>query len=157
MSAVPADEAAARDPDGPPLDDLAPAFVLPPHLAANERLAALHATIVGRLRREAAGMPMNTIQNLLLERIAYNYVALKAREDAGVAMRPQDQKEMNTFWLAMTKEFNGLLAANQDKMREALLLEVQKVVNGSLSLVTDPVDRQAVRRHLSEQFATINL
>lgn len=154
---------AAPDPtlDAPPPDDLAGAFVLPEYLAADPRLVTLHTNIVTRLRREAAGMPMNTVQQLLLERIALNYIVLKFREGRAVGDggfgRGGEQKDFNTFWLSMTVEFNKLLLANQDKMREALLLEVQSVVTDVMSQIKDPAERRTLRRNLSEKFASIDL
>lgn len=142
------------DPEIP--DDLARAFVLPAWVQENEGLTELHEAIVTRLRREAAGLPMNTVQQLLLERIAFNYVVLKYREEAQDWGRGE-QKDFNTWWLSMTQEFNKLLMANQDKMREALLLEVQKIVTNAVSLITDDEQRRAVRRHLANEFAAIDL
>lgn len=144
--------------DAPP-DDLARAFELPAWLNEEnaQGLRELHSAIVSRLRSEARGMPMNTVQQLLLERIAYNYVVLKFKEETNGFTTATQQKDFNTWWLSMTQEFNKLLMANQDKMREALLLEVQRVTTEALSLVKDPDDRRNVRLALSEGFAAIDL
>lgn len=138
-------------------DDLAEAFVLPEYIAQDERLSALHASVVTRLRREASGLPMNTVQHLLLERIAYNYVVIKHKEANNGFARANEQKDFNTFWLSMTQEFNKLLMANQDKLREALLLEITSIVNDALSEISDPDERRSVRRNLATSFAAIDL
>lgn len=143
--------------DQSPPDDLARAFVLPAWVREDPELSALHASIVRRLRSEAAGMPMNTVQQLLLERIAFNYIVLKHKEENQGWSRASEQKDFNTWWLSMTQEFNKLLMANQDKMRESLLLEVQNIVVGALRMIPDDEVRQNVRRHLAEQFASIDL
>lgn len=145
--------------DAAPPDDLARAFALPTWVdeEGGEGLRALHAAIVERLRREAAGMPMNTVQQLLLERIAYNYIVLKWKEETNGFTNTSQQKDFNTWWLSMTQEFNRLLMANQDRMREALLLQVQQIVNDSLRLITDDEERRNVRRHLAEAFAEVDL
>lgn len=142
--------------DGAPLDALAPAFRLPPHIAAVEHYVDLHAEIVARLRREAAGLPMNTVQQLLLERIAANYVTIKWKEDRAEFVRANEQKDYNTFWLSMTIEFNKQLRENDDKLRQSMLAEVMKVTQEAMEIIEDKSVRQAVRRKLSEDFAHID-
>lgn len=142
--------------DGAPLDGLAPAFRLPPHIAENEEYVALHAEIVTRLRREAAGLPMNTVQQLLLERIAANYVTIKWKEDRAEFVRANEQKDYNTFWLSMTVEFNKQMRESDDKLRQAMLAEVMKVTQDAMEIIPDKTVRQAVRRKLSEDFAHID-
>lgn len=131
------------------------------HLPAEtpDEYLALHADIVARLRNEAAGFPMNTIQTLLLERIAYTYVVIRMKEDGVLARfaRANEAKDYNTFWMDMTKEFNKLLASGQDKLRETLLLRVKDVVDEAIKVVTDDHSRRELRRALSEGFASINL
>lgn len=148
----------ASDPmDSAPPDDLAVAFALPEEIAQDSDLAALHSALVTRLRREAAGLPMNTTQQLLLERIAYNYIVMRFKERTGGFSTPAQQKDYNTFWLSMTQEFNKLLLANDDKLREALLMEINKIVLGGLEIIKDPEDRRSMRRYLQEQFAAIEV
>lgn len=141
--------------DGPPQDELAHAFRLPASIEADPEMVELHGEIVRRLRREASGISMNTVQQLLLERIATQYVATKVREQAGT-LSLRDMKEQNTVWLSMTQEFNRLLMASEDKLRDALMAEMQEIVIGSLDLVADKETRQTLRRHLAEQFASID-
>jgi hypothetical protein len=142
--------------DGPPLDGLARAFQLPPLIAADQELSDLHAEIVRRLRQEAAGLPMNTVQNLLLERIATFYVQSKQSEQAGTA-NLRNTKEQTAFWLSMTQEFNRLLTASDDKLRQALFEEVQQVVVDAVKLIEDKETRQQVRQALSAGFALIDV
>lgn len=141
--------------DGPPVDGLARAFQLPPAIAGNEALTELHAEIVARLRREASGISMNTVQTLLLERIATQYVTTKLREEQG-QLSLRDMKEQNAAWLSMTQEFNRLLLASEDKLREAMFREMQEIILGSLELITDDETRRNVRRHLAGEFAAID-
>ena len=143
--------------DSAPPDDLAEAFRLPDDVLEDEGLVTLHTNLVARLRREAAGMPMNTVQQLLLERIAMNYVVLKQKERSGGFTTPAQQKDYNTFWLSMTTEFNKLLMANEDKRREAMLMEINSIVIQATELVTSKEDRQNMRRFLQEQFAAIEV
>lgn len=141
--------------DGPPVDGLDRAFQLPEGM--DGELGALHQEIVLRLRREAAGIPMNTVQQLLMERIATSYVQAKQREEQGV-LTLRDIKDQNAAWLSMTQEFNKLLQASQDKLREALFSEIQKVMQSALDeTVTDPEIMKNLRRRLAEGFANIEL
>lgn len=131
------------------------------HLPADapEQYHALHREIVARLKSEAAGFPMNTIQTLLLERIAYTYTVIRMKED-GVTqrfIRANEAKDYNSFWMSMTQEFNKLLASGQDKLREVLLLQVKGVVDDAVNSVEDATTRKKLRLALSEGFAKINL
>lgn len=140
--------------DAAPADGLEHAFSIPDHIQTDERLVTLHAEMVQRLRREAAGLPMNTIQQLLIERIASFYVQIKYKENTNTFTANQ-QKEYNSYWLQLTTEFNRLLQASDDKLREALLIEIQKIVGQAIDLITNPEDRKTVRRTLQEGFASI--
>lgn len=142
--------------DGPPVDGLQAAFTLPRIVAEDETLASLYDTMVARLRREAQGIPMNTVQQLLIERIASFYVQIKHKENTGTFTMNQ-QKEFNSYWLSLTQEFNRLLQASDDKLREALLTDIQRIVSEALEVITDPEERRTVRRQLAGGFAEINL
>lgn len=143
--------------DNAPPDDLARAFRLPGWVTEDPEMEALHGAIVTRLRNEARGMPMNTVQQLLLERIAYNYIVLKNKEETNSFSTPTQQKDFNTWWLSMTQEFNKLLLANQDRMREAMLMQINDIIRGSLEIITNPDERRDLRRKLAEEFAAIDL
>jgi hypothetical protein len=149
--------------DSSPLDaapiegGLARAFDLPPFLAEDERLVDIHSDVVAKLRREAQGLSMNTVQQLLLERIAFNYVYMLYKENEGGFAKPSEQKDFNAFWLSMTTEFNKMLLKSGDKLREALLQDISKILQESLPLIQDEADRKTVRRTIAEQLAAINL
>lgn len=142
--------------DAEPLDELAQAFSLPEYIAEDPTLAAVYEEIVRRLRREASGLPMKTAHMLLIERMASFYVQIRWKENHN-EFRGYQQKEYNTYWLSLTQEFNKVLQANDEKLREAMLLEVQTIVGEAISLISDPTDRQNVRRKLAEDFASLEL
>lgn len=144
------------DLDAAPADELATAFVLPEYITGD--LAVLYQTMVSKLRQEAAGLPMNTIQQILIERIATFYVQIKFRESSLTGFTTvNQQKEFNAHWVTLTQEFNRLLANSQDKLRDALLMEVQKVVSSTLDLISDEDERRTARRHIANEFASIGL
>ena len=142
--------------DGPPADALAAAFTLPDAIAEDETLQALYDELVSRMRREALGLPMNTGQNLLIERIASFYVQIRWRENNGL-FTPAQQKDFNTYWLALNSEFNKQLNASADKMREAMLADINQVVINAVDLIKDDETRRTVRRALAEGFATLEV
>ncbi len=136
------------------LDDLDAAFDLPETVVADAKLRGLYEVLVARLRTEARDLPMNTVQQLLIERIATNYIVLKSREAGGAGgfTTAAAQKDFNTFWLSMTSEFNRLLSkVDQRGERAAWMREVHGViVNALSSTISDP----RVRREVLERMAT---
>jgi len=143
--------------DGAPVDhDLDRAFRLPSYIREDQELVELYNTLVHRLRREASGLPMNTLQMILIERQASFYVQIKYKEDHQ-NFSPNQQKEFNVYWLDLTKEFNRLLSQSEDKIREALLGEIAAMTQDVAAGIEDDAIRRKVRLALSEGFANIGL
>lgn len=138
------------------MDNMEDIFELPERLQGDERLVRWHAEIVTRLRREAQGLPMKTIQTLLLERIAYNYVQMRSREiDETTSAR--ERREESQFWMSMTQEFNRLLEKHQDKLLNKVIDDVQRILDEVLPDITDKTERQQITRKLTEMFANLEL
>ena len=144
------------------LDDLDAAFHLPESVE-DDRLRALYEVIVHRMREEAKDLPMNTVQQLLIERIANNYVGMRAREngDLGGFATANAQKDYNTFWLSMTQEFNRMLCKTETlngSERKNLLKEIQqlilKTVNAS---VNDPKTRSNLLVNMAAAFEHVKI
>ncbi len=144
-----------RDPDAAPSPGLERAFRLPAMIREDPELVALYEEAVERLEAEAKGIPMNTVQRLLMERLATFYVTIKYREDTDSWAGASQQKDFNTYWLSLTSEFNTILQKNDDSLRQAMLLEIQTVVMESVKLIKDSDDRRSVMRSLSENLAEI--
>src|SRR5690349_10250926 len=110
------------------LEDLDAAFELP-DIVDDPKMRALYEVLVARMREEARHLPMNTVQQLLIERIATNYIVLRCKErgELGGFAHTSVQKDYNTFWLTMTAEFNRMLGKGDVGAgdRKALLKEVQ--------------------------------
>jgi len=127
-------------------------FTLPDFIT-DTTLRTSYEIIVARMRREAGHITMNTIQQLLMERIAFNYIVLRYRES-----KPGDaeqgfahagvMKDFNTFWLTMTKEFNDLLAKFKPSEKEAVMGLVKAAVEEILATLDDT----EVRNKLAERF-----
>ncbi len=134
------------------------AFYLP-EAVSDARLRALYETLVARMRREAKGLPMNTVQQLLIERIAFNYVIIRHKENVAMGeaegfLTANAQKDFNTFWLSMTQEFNRLLTKPSDeKTRAAMFSEVKDVILETLASVEDETVRLALVKKFADSFA----
>jgi hypothetical protein len=137
MSEAP--EPHALDPNA--LESLDAAFELP-DIVTDVKLRQLYEVLVHRMRKEAEHLPMTTVQMLLIERIAFNYVVLRSKErgELGGFNNSSIQKDYNTFWLTMTQEFNRLLGKVEGVSaadRKTLLKDVQQIIMGVLSTISD--------------------
>lgn len=142
------------DPTGD-LNSLDDAFNLPEAILNNSRLHRLYEVIVSRMRQESEGVPMNTIQTLLMERIAYNYIVMKAREQGVIAnqMSMAAQKDLQTWWLAMTAQFNKQLnKATEQEFKDKILREVVNVIGNVLSKVEDPKLKAQLKNEIMAGF-----
>ncbi len=142
--------------------DLDDAFTLP-DAVSDAKLRSLYEVLVVRMRKEARDLPMTTVQQLLIERIAYNYIVLRSRENGemGGFQSAAIQKDFNTFWLSMTQEFNRMLNKQETltgNERKNLLRAVQqtilKTVNASVS---DPQTRSALLVNMASAFEGIKI
>lgn len=143
-------------------EDLDAAFTLP-ELVEDARLRSLYEVLVQRMRKEAEQLPMNTVQQLLIERIAYNYIIMRAREngDFGGTGTPSAQKEFNAFWLSMTQEFNRMLSKAEQiggHERKNLLREIQQIILQTVnSSVNDPKTRSDILVSMAAAFEHIKI
>ena len=134
---------------------LSEVFVLPPEVVDHhEDLIGIHQELVDNLRAEAFGIPMTSMQVLLIERIATKYILIKYRERTGW-LGTNAEKDANTQWLDLVKEWNRLLAQGHEAMRERLLEQVEKIMGDGVNLIPDKETRQKVRLFYQEQFAAM--
>ncbi len=144
------------------LDDLDAAFELP-DVVEDARLRSLYEVLVHRMRTEAQDLPMNTVQQLLIERIAFNYIVLRSKErgELGGFATAAVQKDYNTFWLSMTAEFNKLLGkaeSLQGAERKKLLQEIQQTILQTVNAsVTDPQTRSALLVNMAAAFENVKI
>jgi hypothetical protein len=134
---------------------LSEVFVLPPEIVDhNGDLVGIYEELVGNLRAEAFGIPMTSMQVLLIERIATKNVLIKHRERVGW-LGTNAEKDANSQWLDLVKEWNRLLAQGHEAMRERLLEQVEKITADGVKLIEDTETRQKVRNFYQEQFAAM--
>jgi hypothetical protein len=136
------------------LHELDAAFELP-EVISDVKMRNLYEVIVVRLQKEARNLPMNTVQQLLIERIAYNYIVLRVKErgELGGFNTTNGQRDFNSFWLSMTQEFNRMVGKNsaaEVSDRKKLLDEIGKVI---LSTISSTVNDPRVRGELLEKMA----
>jgi hypothetical protein len=138
------------------------AFYLPDAID-DTRLRDLYEVLIARMRHEAKDLPMNTVQQLLIERIAYNYIILRVKEtgDLGGFATTAAQKDFNTFWLSMTQEFNRMLSKAETMTgneRKTMLREVQRLIVTSVNqAVTDPRTRSNLLTSMASAFEQVKI
>jgi len=133
----------------PPIDDLDDIFNLPENIS-DLRYRTMYEVIVSRLRREAAHLSMSTLQLLLIERIAFNYVVLRYKESQPMGTiegfsQASVQKDFNTFWLSMTKELNASIRGTDTEFRKSFMLEAVGIMKDVIDTVEDPETRRQLR------------
>ena len=140
----------------PPEDEapeLGVAFQLPADVLAKPELAELYLTSVRKLQAESRGIPMHTVQEFLLERIATKYVMLRYHEIYGGWRGVNSEKDATAQWLDMVKEWNKVLATGHEQLRAAFLDEFTSIAMKGVELIEDKPTRQMLLLHFKEQFA----
>jgi hypothetical protein len=144
-----------------PLDDMDAAFELPTSIS-NERLRQLHEVLVARLRRElhdALGQVPSTIQLLVAERTAFNYILIKDKEthavgDPGGFAHMTAAKEFNAFWLSLADALNKMMLSAKAEFRDNMLRTIGKTINEVLaSAIHDPAERAELRDRIATSLA----
>lgn len=144
------------------LDDLDAAFELPEFIE-DPKLRSLYEILVHRMRSEAKNLPMNTVQQLLIERIAFNYIVLRSRERGELGGFPgaNVQKDFNAFWLSMTQEFNRMLGKSETmggNERRELLKEIQQLILQTVNAsVNDPKTRSDLLVNMASAFENVKI
>lgn len=141
------------------LDDLDPAFDLMADVS-DARMRALFEVLVHRMTEEAKHLPMTTVQLLLIERIATNYIVMREKERGGLGgyQHSSQQKDWNIFWLSMTQEFNRMLGKSGSATdRKALLSDMQKIIVETIATVPDPKIRGDLLEKLANRFESVGI
>lgn len=151
------DEVTEYNLDAPPANPLESIFVLPEEVAADTRILGWYNEMVRQLRQEAAGIPMKAAQYTLMERIAFFYANMRYQEFNNPSMSAREKLQNIAAWQTMLDQFNRLLEKHNDKVMTEMLVTVQNILKDRLKLVSDPTERQALRRAYQEDFANIDL
>jgi len=124
-------------------------FVLPEWVSDPE-LREAYEIIVARLRNEIEHVPLSTLQQLRVERIAFNYIVLKFRESlaANDFAFAEHLKDWNTYWAQITREFDTVARAWKPTEKEAIMAVVRSAVGEILATVQDT----EIRNDLIQRF-----
>lgn len=141
--------------------DLDAAFELPEWIT-DEKFQVLYEHIIHRMRNEAKGVPMSTVQQLLIERIATNYIIMKMREgksaEAGGFTSAAALKDFNTWWLASTQEFNKILKVQTpESVKRAVFEDVKNVIMATLESVVDKKLKEALMQKFLAEISAAGL
>lgn len=110
-------------------------FTLPDFISETEDadLRTMYFVLVDRLKKDAESSELSTIQWLLLERIAFNYVVIRWRErKMGTTQgfeHTKYHKDFNTYWLAMTQEWRRILEGSSTDERISLMGQVGQALS----------------------------
>lgn len=146
---------ATRDLDAPPVNPLDEMFRLPDDLRDHAIWQPIFDQMTSQLRREAAGIQMSTLQYILIERIASGYVLIRHREETHSWIGVNTEKETKAEWRNLVIEFNRLLANGEDKRREQLLDDMEKIILGGLELILDLDVKKQLRQFYEGELAAI--
>jgi hypothetical protein len=141
--------------------DLDPIFETPEWLPAKQKV--VYEILVARMRRESAGLPMNTLMQVLIERIALGYATLRLREGKPLGDREgfadaSQAKDVNAFFLRAMKEFNDqLYRATSQQPGEQFMQRLKAVLVDALSKISDTGTRNEVRGILVDALAEYGL
>jgi hypothetical protein len=140
------------------VDSLDRLFQLPEWVGDPE-LRHSYEVIVARLRRETEHLPLNTLQQLRIERIVFNYIVLKFRESQAASefAFAENLKDWNTYWAAITREFDAVLKAWQPKEQDAIMAMVRSAVAEVIATVEDTGVRNDLVRRFPDTFIRMGL
>lgn len=141
-----------------PIDDvpeLGPQFELPADIAADLAMVNLYHESIRKLIAESRGLPMHTVQEFLLERIATKYVIMKWRERHNTWVGINTEKDFASGWLDLVKEWDRVLASGQQQLRDSIMAEVEGIIVGGIEQVPDDDTRKVLRLYFKEKFARL--
>lgn len=129
-------------------------FRPPAEIRAVPEWEQMYEALVRGLRRDAAGLPLDMAQRTLIERVASSYIRVAWHQFNGGMSATQIEK-MNDTYLKYVTQFQKVLAASDEVLRQDLLQKVQNISVQAVELIRDPEDRKAVRRHFRDNFAEL--
>lgn len=110
--------------------------------------------LVRSLRRDSSGLPLDMAQQMLIERIASTYMRVSWYQTEG-GMTDNQLDKLNEMYLKYTTQFQKVLAASDEVLRQDLLQKMVTISTDAVKLISNDEDRKAVRRHFQEKFAAL--
>lgn len=142
-----------------PENDLDRLFQLSERIV-DPQLRSAYEVLVVRLRRDMvdslAAQP-NTLQLLMVERTAYHYVAMRARESSGADgtfnfRTAGEEKDYNAFWSQLAEQLSRMMQAGNDEYRMNLF---QQVTKAFLSTIRDTIPDETTRKLSVARFNSV--
>lgn len=122
-------------------------FSLPEEMKESKRWSDLYEFMTQKLMQEAAGIPMTTVQTLLVERIATLYVTIRHREEHGTFL-PKEMKEYSDLWLSLAKQFSQLVKDNSENKSIEERQNFLHLIFSTIQDVPDADTRQLMREKI---------
>lgn len=110
--------------------------------------------LVRRLQRDASGLPMDMAQKMLIERQASTYIRLLWYQTNG-GMSERQLTEMNKLYLAYTAQFQKVLQASDEVLRQDMVNKFSEIVQEIPKLIQDDEDRKRVFNFIREEFHSL--
>lgn len=138
------------------LSSLDYAFELP-ECVTDQKLRLLYESVVHRMRTEAAHLPMNTVQQLIIERIAKSYIVLIQWENDGWVKNGcqniRQHQKYTECWIRLAAQFNVMLMrATPAAQRDAFLERIALVVAGVIQTLPDDNTKREILQKLMVAF-----
>lgn len=137
--------------DDTALDQL---FQPPSEIALHPEWVERYDSLVLRLQRDANGLPMDMAQKMLIERQASTYIRLLWYQTEG-GMSERQLIEMNKLYLAYTAQFQKVLQASDEVLRQDMVNKFSEIVQEIPKLIQSDTDRKRVFHFIREQFQSL--
>lgn len=131
---------------------------LPAELDGDLYWTRLRTDTLNSLKKDVEGLPLTTVHNMLMERMATFYTIMRKREtEDGSKLSFAEIRANQQQWLAMTTEFYKQIKDGEDKRLNTFKLKVQKIIVNILTLVEDDQLREDLRKRLQRDFSDAGL
>lgn len=127
-------------------------FAPPSEIAGNAEWVSLYEAMVTGLRRDAAGLPLDMAQTLLIERQATTYIRLKWYEVNG-GMSTAQLAKLDETYLKHVTQFQKILSSSDEALRQDLLLKTMDIAEAAVELFEDKEIRNKLRQHFKGSYA----
>lgn len=118
----------------------------------SHKFSMLHTALTERMLEEAKNVPMGTANYILIERIATNYIYIKAREANGFEnLNVSTHDKQNVYLLSLLAQFQKMLAkATAQEDRDNTLREVRDIIARVFRQSESPQKQEVFQELLSE-------
>ena len=111
-------------------------FSVPDVIRGNEEWESLFHDQVRRLRRDSQGLPLDTLQIQLIERVSTLYIRLKWAETMG-GLTPNQLNMLNDQYLKFVTQFQRVLQASDEALRQDLLQKMEKIAVKAVEIIRE--------------------